>query len=73
MSDYKLNPLPPIEIDKKELVNLVLKLNVIHDQIRDVQRSIPYGPGNIVIKKRLCKAKESLLELISYLVSEYLE
>jgi hypothetical protein len=38
-----------------------------------VQRSIPYGPGNIVIKKRLCKAKESLLELISYLVSEYLE
>jgi len=73
MADYKLNPPPPIEIDKADLRMLVMKLNTIHLQIQQVQRSLPYGPGNIVLKQRLSTVLESTLELISFIVSGYLE
>jgi hypothetical protein len=73
MPDYKLNPPPPIEVNKKDFINLCLKLDSIRSKIIQAQRSIPYGPGNIVIKQRLKYADDSLIELIAFLVSEYNE
>ena len=72
MADYHINPPPPIEMEKSEIVNFVMELNAIHQQINSVQRSLPYGPGNIVIKNRLSIALESCHKLISQINISYL-
>lgn len=72
MADYHINPPPPIEMEKSEIVQFVLELNQIHKQITEVQRSLPYGTGNIVIKNRLSVAIESCHNLISQININYL-
>ena len=72
MADYHINPPPPIEMEKSEIVQFVLELNQIHKQITEVQRSLPYGQGNIVIKNRLSVAIESCHNLISQININYL-
>ena len=72
MADYHINPPPPIEMEKSEIIQFVLELNQIHKQISEVNRSLPYGPGNIVIKNRLSVALESCQNLISKINTSYL-
>lgn len=72
MTDYKLNPPPPVEVAKEDLVKLILDLGMIYQQIREVQRALPYGPGNQVIKQRLSVALKSCDNLMAFFNSEYL-
>lgn len=72
MPDYHISPPPPIEMEKSEIINFVLELNNIHKQIDNVNRALPYGPGNIVIKNRLSVALASCQNLISQININYL-
>ena len=72
MANNKLNPPPPVEVLKEDLVKLVLDLGMIITQITSVQRSIPYGPGNQVIKQRLAIVLTSAQNLQAFFNSEYL-
>ena len=72
MANYKLNPPPPVEVLKEDLVKFVLDLGMIITQITAVQRSIPYGPGNQVIKQRLDYVLTSAQNLQAFFNSEYL-
>ena len=72
MTNYKLNPPPPIEIPKDELVTFVLDLIEAYRAVTEVQRSLPYGPGNIVIKKRLTVAQDLITEIVIFINQQYL-
>lgn len=72
MAEYHINPPPPIEMEKSEIIQFVLDLNTIHQQIMNVQKSLPYGPGNIQIKNRLSVALESCHNLINQININYL-
>ena len=72
MADYKLNPTPPVEVLKEDLVIFVLDLGIICNQINQVQRSLPYGTGNIEFKRRLDICLKSTQNLLAFFNSEYL-
>jgi len=72
MADYKLNPPVTFELEKPELVEMVLQLNTIYKELIQVQRALPYGPGNIVIKQRITSALTSCLKLITWINISYL-
>jgi len=72
MADYQINPPPPIEVEKAELVTFVLDLNKAYKAVTEVQRSLPYGPGNIVIKDRLTVAQSLIKEIVIFINQRYL-